>query len=93
MELKAQRQQALPVPDEVRAGRVGGQAPLTLKPGCRIQPRIPITREGRSLLARAVPILSRTHAELDPAAEHDSDRLRAALLALDRRKRPELPLW
>jgi DNA-binding MarR family transcriptional regulator len=55
----------------------------TIDPGDRRSRRLKLTPAGRALLARAVPVWRRTHAEIDRLLPHAGpDRLRADLRAL-----------
>jgi DNA-binding MarR family transcriptional regulator len=55
----------------------------TADPDDRRRRLVTLTPEGRSVLARAVPVWKQAHAEIDGTlADHDADRLRSDLRAL-----------
>jgi DNA-binding MarR family transcriptional regulator len=59
-----------------------GLVKVGVDPGDKRSRRPVLTAKGQALLAKAVPIWQRTHAELDQKLQGNSDRLRADLLAL-----------
>jgi DNA-binding MarR family transcriptional regulator len=60
-----------------------GLVKQTADPDDRRRRLVTLTPEGRSVLARAVPVWKRAHAEIDGTlADHDADRLRSDLRAL-----------
>jgi DNA-binding MarR family transcriptional regulator len=60
-----------------------GLLTVSVDPADRRGRRLALTEAGRAVLAAAVPIWTRTHAEVEaPFASGEADRLRAGLLAL-----------
>jgi DNA-binding MarR family transcriptional regulator len=61
----------------------GGYVEVTIDPADRRSRRLTLTRPGKSLLASAVPIWKRTHADVEGLLDSDNaDRLRRELQVL-----------